>query len=56
MLAERYEQRRYQEGKAEGKAEGRVEGVAAVLDVLDDKTRKEVERKLRLNRHPENRG
>ena len=45
MLAEKYEQRRYEEGKAEGRAEG----VAAVLDVLDENTRKEVERKLRLN-------
>ena len=51
MLAERYEQRRYREGKAEGKAEG----VAAVLDALDEKTRKDVERKLRLDRGSEDR-
>ena len=47
MLAERYEQRRYREGKAEG--------VAAVLAALDEKTRKDVERKLRLDREPETR-
>ena len=51
MLAERYEQRRYREGKAEGKAEG----VAAVLAALDEKTRKDVERKLRLDRASEDR-
>ena len=51
MLAERYEQRRYREGKAEGKAEG----VAAVLAALDEKTRKDVELKLRLDREPETR-
>ena len=51
MLAERYEQRRYREGKAEGKAEG----VAAVLAALDEKTRKDVERKLRLDRGSEDR-
>ena len=59
MLAERYEQRRYREGKAEGKAEGvaegKAEGVAAVLAALDEKTRKDVERKLRLDREPETR-
>ena len=47
MLAERYEQRRYREGKAEG--------VAAVLAALDEKTRKDVERKLRLERGSEDR-
>ena len=47
MLAERYEQRRYREGKAEG--------VAAVLAALDEKTRKDVERKLRLDRGSEDR-
>ena len=51
MLAERYEQRRY----LEGKAEGRAEGVAAVLTALDEKTRKDVERKLRLDREPDTR-
>ena len=59
MLAERYEQRRYREGKAEGKAEGRAEGkaegVEAVLTALDEKTRKDVERKLRLDRGSEDR-
>ena len=49
MLAERYEQRRYREGKIEGRAEGRAE----VLAVLDEKTRKDVERKLGLDREPE---
>ena len=47
MLAERYEQRRYREGRAEG--------VAAVLTALDEKTRKDVERKLRLDREPDTR-
>ena len=51
MLAEKYEQRRYREGKIEGRAEGRAE----VLAVLDEKTRKDVERKLRLDREPETR-
>ena len=51
MLAERYEQRRYREGKIEGRAEGRAE----ILAVLDEKTRKDVERKLRLDREPETR-
>ena len=51
MLAERYEQRRYREGKIEGRAEGRAE----ILAVLDKKTRKDVERKLRLDREPETR-
>ena len=51
MLAERYEQRRYREGKAEGRAEV----LAEILAVLDEKTRKDVERKLRLDREPETR-
>ena len=51
MLAEKYEQRRYREGKIEGRAEGRAE----ILAVLDEKTRKDVERKLRLDREPETR-
>ena len=59
MLAERYEQRRYREGKiegrAEGRAEGKAEGVEAVLTALDEKTRKDVERKLRLDRGSEDR-
>ena len=55
MLAERYEQRRYREGKAEGKAEGRAEVLAEILAVLDEKTRKDVERKLRLDRGSEDR-
>ena len=51
MLAEKYEQRRYQEGKADGRAEV----LAEILTVLDEKTRKEVERKLRLDRGSETR-
>ena len=51
MLAERYEQRRYREGKAEGRAEV----LAEILAVLDEKTRKDVERKLRLDRGSEDR-
>ena len=53
MLAERYEQRRYREGKIEGRAEGRAEVLAEILAVLDEKTRKDVERKLGLDREPE---
>ena len=55
MLAEKYEQRRYREGKIAGRAEGRAEVLAEILAVLDEKTRKEVERKLRLDREPETR-
>ncbi len=57
MLAERYEKRRYLEGRAEGLVEGRTEGLAeghakgqdTVLALLDEDTRREVERKLRRN-------
>ena len=65
MIAERYLAKRFRQGKREGIAEGRVEGIAEgkaqgiaegeaqgmaqVLDMLDDDTRKEVERKLRRN-------
>ncbi len=45
MLAERYEKRRYREGLAEGLAKGQD----TVLALLDEDTRKEVERKLRRN-------
>ena len=45
MIAERYLAKRFRQGKVEGKAEGRAE----VLDMLDEDTRKEVERKLRVN-------
>ena len=45
MIAERYLAKRFRQGKKEGIAEGRSE----VLDMLDDDTRKEVERKLRRN-------
>ena len=57
MLAERYEQRRYREGKAEGRAEvdATREVLAEILAVLDEKTRKDVERKLRLDRGSEDR-
>ena len=45
MIAERYLAKRFRQGKKEGIAEGRSE----VLDMLDEDTRKEVERKLRRN-------
>ena len=45
MIAERYLAKRFREGRAEGIALGE----ARVLDMLDEDTRKEVERKLRLN-------
>ena len=53
VIAERYLAKRFRQGKKEGKAEGIAEGearaMARVLDLLDEDTRKEVERKLRLN-------
>ena len=61
MIAERYLAKRFRQGKAEGiiegvaagKAEGiaagKAEGIAEVLEMLDEDTRKEVERKLRRN-------
>ena len=57
MIAERYLAKRFRqgkkegiaEGKAQGIAEGKAQGMAQVLDMLDDDTRKEVERKLRRN-------
>ena len=53
VIAERYLAKRFRQGKAEGKVEGiamgKAEGRAEVLDMLDEDTRKEVERKLRVN-------
>ena len=49
MIAERYLAKRFRQGKAEGIALGKAEGEARVLDLLDEDTRKEVERKLRRN-------
>lgn len=65
MIAERYLEKRFRQGKMEGREEGREEGIAEgraegkeegiargiaeVLEVLDEDTRKEVERKLRQN-------
>ena len=61
VIAERYLAKRFRQGKKEGKvegiAEGRAEGIAEgearatarVLDLLDEDTRNEVERKLRRN-------
>ena len=57
MIAERYLAKRFRQGKAEGIALGKAEGMAVgkaqaieqVLDLLDDETRKEVERKLQRN-------
>lgn len=45
MIAERYLAKRYMQGKQEGRAQG----IARILDLLDEDTRKEVERKLRRN-------
>ena len=57
MIAERYLAKRFRQGKKEGIAEGQARGIAEgeargmaqVLDMLDEDTRKEVERKLRRN-------
>ena len=53
MIAERYLAKRFRQGKKEGRAEGIAEGearaMARVLGMLDEDTRKEVERKLRRN-------
>ena len=49
MIAERYLAKRFRQGKQEGRAEGIALGEARVLDMLDEDTRKEVERKLRRN-------
>ena len=61
MIAERYLAKRFRQGKREGIAEGKAQGIAEgmakgeargmaqVLDMLDEDTRKEVERKLRRN-------
>ena len=53
VIAERYLAKRFRQGKKEGRAEGIVEGearaTARVLDLLDEDTRNEVERKLRRN-------
>ena len=43
------------QGLDQGRAEGRAEMLSEVLDVLDEDTRKDIERKLRDNHHPENR-
>ncbi len=65
MIAERYLAKRFRQGKVEGIAQGKVEGIAEgitqgkvegiaegkaeVLGMLDEDTRREVERKLRRN-------
>ena len=65
MIAERYLAKRFKQGKQEGIAQGKREGIAQgkqqgiaqgkregiseVLDMLDEETRKEVERRLRRN-------
>ena len=57
MIAERYLAKRFRQGKREGIAEGEARGIVIgearameqVLDMLDEDTRKEVERKLRRN-------
>ena len=49
VIAERYLAKRFRQGKVEGIAMGKAEGRAEVLDMLDEDTRKEVERKLQRN-------
>ena len=49
MIAERYLAKRFKQGKQEGIAQGKQEGISEVLDMLDEETRKEVERKLQRN-------
>ena len=44
-----YDERIRTEGRTEGRAEGRTEALAEVLALLDEDTRKDVERKLRRN-------
>ena len=50
-----YEERVRAEGLDQGLDQGRAEMLSEVLDVLDEDTRKDIERKLRDNHHPENR-
>ena len=49
VIAERYLAKRFRQGRKEGIAQGKREGITEVLDMLDEDTRKEVERKLRRN-------
>lgn len=53
MIAERYLAKRFKQGKQEGKDEGIAIGeeraTARLLGMLDEETRREVERKLRRN-------
>ena len=65
VIAERYLAKRFRQGKREGIAQGKREGIAQgkregiaegeeraiarMLDLLDEDTRKEMERKLRRN-------
>ena len=61
MIAERYLAKRFRQGKIEGIAMGKAEGIsegkaegiamgkAEALSMLDEDTRREVERKLRSN-------
>ena len=46
MIAERYLAKRFRQGKKEGTAEGKAQALSEVLGMLDEDTRKEVERKL----------
>ena len=41
--------------RAEGLDQGHAEGRDQILSLLDENTRKDIERKLRDNHHPENR-
>ena len=49
MIAERYLAKRFKQGKDEGIVIGEERATARLLDMLDEDTRKEVERKLRHN-------
>ena len=49
MLYERYVRRLDREAREKGRTEGRAEMLTQVLDLLDEDTRKDVERKLQPN-------
>ena len=49
MLYERYVRRLDREAREKGRTEGRAEMLTQVLDLLDEDTRKDVERKLEPN-------
>ena len=55
MLYERYVRRLDREAREKGRTEGRAEMLTQVLDLLDEDTRKDVERKLEPNGDSETR-